>query len=123
MASEAISEHLIFKNFPGEHATRPPSLACLCILQMKASSSEWSKDKSQISASKLSRIEMSSTECKIQVRIQAQTVLINANFWPRVQHLHQLLPVSFRSVPGFSASPLLFYTDFPLSVLSSTCSS
>ena len=33
MASEASSEHLISKNFLGEHAPRPP-LVCLCKLDI-----------------------------------------------------------------------------------------
>ena len=51
------------------------------------------------------------TECEIRVRTHRRTVLINANFWLRVQHhvriVQQLLPVPFRSVPGFILSRLI----------------
>ena len=50
------------------------------------------------------------TEREIRVRTYRQTVLINANFWPRVQHQHPYCAtitsgsVPFRSVPGFIPS-------------------
>ena len=50
------------------------------------------------------------TEQEIRVRTQKRTVLINANFWPFVQHPHPYCTtitsrsVPFLRVPGFPAS-------------------
>ena len=58
---------------------------------------------------------------KIRVRTQKQTVLINANFWPRVRDPRPYCTtitsgsvpfhsVSFLNVPGFPASPPILLT-------------